>query len=420
MSHSSTPSHQGEPALLGGTPLRPQGPPHWPLRDERIRYALQMAYDTGSWGMYFGDGVDALEEQLGVFHNVPFALTCSSGTLAVELALRALNLGAGDKVLLAAYDYPGNFLTVHALGARPVLVDLDPDNGNLSLARVAEALDASAAEVRGGIETGSVRTVIASHLHGGLIPMRELTALCQEHEVAVIEDAAQVTGATVQGKPAGSWGDIGVLSFGGSKLLSAGRGGALLTGRAEVHQRLRLLMVRGPDHLYRLSELQAAVLLPQLEQLPQRHAQRLRNARWLADRLGAVPGIRPWTNPPAVGEPGYYKMGFWLDEQAFGLSRSLCTRAARAEGIALDAGFRALHVGRSPKRYRAAGPLPVATRAHSSTVVLHHPILLGTEEDLEQVACAVEKIHTHAEALRRGFTAEGAEKREEDSLRRAR
>src|SRR5436853_271568 len=112
------------PALLGGPPVRPQGPPDWPLPDDDVREALLAAYRDGSWGRYHGAYVQRLEAALAAYHGVAYALTCGSGTYAVEAALRALQVGAGDEVALAAYDYPGNFLAVHAVSARPVLVDV--------------------------------------------------------------------------------------------------------------------------------------------------------------------------------------------------------------------------------------------------------------------------------------------------------
>src|SRR5207248_7949056 len=127
------------PALLGGPPVRPQGPPDWPAADEAVREALLAAWRDGSWGKYHGGHVRRLEERLAADHGVGFALTCGSGTFAVELALRALKVGPGDEVVLAAYDYPGNFLAVHAVGATPVLVDLDAENWNLSAERLTEA-----------------------------------------------------------------------------------------------------------------------------------------------------------------------------------------------------------------------------------------------------------------------------------------
>ncbi len=374
------------PALLGGTPIRPQGPPDWPPVDAAVREALETAWRDGSWGKYQGGGVERLEQRLAHEHGVGFAAVCSSGTLAVELALRALPVGRGDEVVLAAYDYPGNFLAVHAVGARPVLADVAPDDWNLDLGSLAEALGPA------------VRAVIASHLHGGLVPMRELKELASARGVALIEYAAQAPGAMVQGRRAGTWGDVGVWSFGGSKLLTAGRGGALLTNRADIHQRLRLLLHRAGNLLYPLSELQAAVLAPQLDRLAERNDRRRRAVALLTERLADVPGIRPLQSR-TDGEPCYYKVGFQYDAERFGLTRARFTAAVRAEGIALDEGFRALHVGRSPDRFRRAGPLTEAERAHAGCVVLHHPILLGSDEEVEQVAEAVRKIRRCAAVL---------------------
>jgi dTDP-4-amino-4,6-dideoxygalactose transaminase len=378
------------PALLGGRPVRPQGPPAWPVPDDAVRAALDAAYRNGSWGKYHGGGVARLEERLAAYHRVDFALTCGSGTFAVELALRALKVGPGDEVVLAAYDYPGNFLGVHAVGAVPVLAEVDAGSWNLAPGRLEEAL------------SPRTRAVIASHLHGGVVPMRELTALAAAHGLRVVEDAAQCPGALVQGRRAGTWGDVGVLSFGGSKLLTAGRGGALLTRHADIHQRARVFLQRG-NLVCPLSELQAAVLLPQLDALDARNARRAAAARLLGERLAELPGLRPFANPPETAgpdtAPAYYKLGVQLDAERFGLARERLVAAARAEGVALDEGFRALHVGRSPSRFRRAGSLAEAERAHQGALVLHHPLLLGEPDALEEAVVALGKLHSHRERL---------------------
>ncbi len=373
------------PALLGGLPVRPQGPPDWPLPDADVLQALQRAYQDGSWGKYHGPGVQQLEAQLARTHQVEFALTCGSGTFAVEVALRALKVGPGDEVILAAYDYGGNFLSIHAVGARPVLVDIHPANWNLDPRQLEAAVGPA------------TRAVLVSHLHGGVVPMREVTAFAAAHELRVIEDAAQAPGATVQGRKAGTWGDVGILSFGGSKLLSAGRGGALLTRHADVHQRARLWLQRG-NHICPLSELQAAALLPQLEKLALRNRRRAANVQLLSDELRDVPGLRPFVNTGTDAEPGYYKLGFQLDDR-FGLTRERLAAAVRAEGIALDEGFRALHVGRSPNRFRAVGGLTEATRAHHGALVLHHPVLLGSPAEIHEVAQALRKVYANNKRL---------------------
>jgi dTDP-4-amino-4,6-dideoxygalactose transaminase len=375
------------PAFLGGSPIRPQGPPNWPVPDADVLAALQAAYTDGSWGKYHGPSVPALEERLARHHDVDHVIACASGTFAVELALRALKIGPGDEVVLAAYDYGGNFLSVHAVGAQPVLVDVAQANWNLDPEKLPAAVGPA------------TRALLISHLHGGVVPMREIMSFAAARGLRVIEDAAQLPGALIQGRRAGTWGDVGVLSFGGSKLLTAGRGGALLTRQADVHQRARVWLHRG-NHVCPLSELQAAVLVPQLEKLDARNAHRAANVSLLRERLRDVPGLRPFENPWPDVQPGYYKLGFQFDASSFGMSRERFVMALRAEGIAFDEGFRALQVGRSPSRFRPSGDLAEAGRAHQGALVLHHPVLLGTAADVEEIALAVRRVYANADRLR--------------------
>jgi dTDP-4-amino-4,6-dideoxygalactose transaminase len=376
---------EGLPALLGGPPVRPEGPPDWPPLDDAIREALTALWADGTWGKYHGGQVEALEACLAEQHG-GYAVACGSGTFAVELALRALKIGPGDEVVLSAYDYPGNFLSIHAIGACPVLVDAHPENANLDVGLLEDACGPA------------TRAFLVSHLHGALVPMREVMDIAQRRGIKVIEDAAQNPGAIVQGRRAGTWGDAGVLSFGGSKLLTAGRGGALLTPHADVCQRARTWLHRG-NLVCPLSELQAAVLFPQLAHLDERNAYRLSQVVRLQNLLNGVPGLVPFRNPEVEGTPAFYKVGFWFDADLFGLSRDRWVTALRAEGVAFDEGFRALQVGRSPSRYRRACPLTVAERAHREVVILHHPVLLGTVGEIEQVARAVRKVWAYRREL---------------------
>ena len=404
------------PALLGGTPVRPDGSPAWPLPDPDVHAALAAATASGAWGQYHGEHVCALEAELAAFHGVPHALTCASGTLAVEAALRALRVGPGDEVVMAAYDYESTFLTVHALGAKPVLIDVCAADWQLDVGRLEAAF------------TPKTKAVICSHLHGGIVDMRAATEIARARGVGIVEDAAQAPGATVQGKPAGTWGDVGTLSFGGSKLLTAGRGGALLFTDAQLHQRAKTWLHRGLQQWAPLSELQAAALRPQLRKLKDA-------TRWRAERVGELLREEPLPPTPSpkkgggaglptalgpsllrggVGEglsaetsPAYYKLGFQYDPSSFGLSRELFVKALRAEGVAFDAGFKALHVGRSPSRFRAAGDLTHAADAHERCVVLHHPVLSGAPADVRQVADAVAKVYRYRDELTRSAARRG-------------
>src|SRR5688572_26481449 len=140
----------------------PLVPPPWPPPDEEVRQALAAAYADGSWGKYDGPHGQLLAARLREMHQVEHVLLCSSGTIAVELALRGLKVGPGDEVILAGYDFSGNFRAIEAVGARPVLVDLaagtwtiDPEQVALAAAKESKA-------------------VIISHLHGSLADMPRL------------------------------------------------------------------------------------------------------------------------------------------------------------------------------------------------------------------------------------------------------
>lgn len=370
------------PAYLGGPPAFADGPPAWPFPDPDVELSLRRAYADGSWGKYHGAFSVRLEETIRDRLRIPHVLLCGSGTFAVELALRATRVGPGDEVVLASFDFPGNILAVHAVGAFPVLADVDPSDWNLSLDSVERAIGPA------------TRAVLVSHLHGGLVPMRSLMRLARDRGLAVIEDACQCPGAIVDGKFAGTWGDAGVFSFGGSKLLTAGRGGALVAESAEVAQRAKTALLRG-NLVCPMSELQAAVLLPQWEKLAERNRRRAANAASLRELLAALPGLRPLAVRPDASEPAYYKFGLQFDAEAFGLSRRMFAAAMRAEGIAFDESFASQHIGRSPKRCRTVGTLHESERAHGGCLVLHHPILLDAADAMGNVAGAIRRIREH-------------------------
>jgi dTDP-4-amino-4,6-dideoxygalactose transaminase len=357
------------------------------VADEAVRQALERAYRDGDWGRYQGSGVIQLERRLCETFAVAFAIAVGSGTYAVELALRALRVQANDEVLLPAYDYPGNFLSVHALGAVPVLLDVRAEDRSINPELLSLATSSQA------------KAIVASHLHGGMADLERIREFAQSRGLAVLEDAAQAAGATVAGRPAGSLGDVAVLSFGGSKLLTAGRGGAILTRRADVYHRARAFLSRC-NVVCPLSELQAAVLIPQLDRLPERHQQRREAVAFLERDLAAIPGLTRFRPSTPNSDPAFYKVGWHYEEAAFGLPRSRLAAALRAEGIACDQGFPALHVGRSPSRFRRACDLPEATKAHVQTLVLHHPVLLGSRDDLADVGRAWRKIAAHVDQVR--------------------
>lgn len=366
-------------AADGGAPAFRNGPPIWPLPDERVRENLLSAYEQGDWGRYHGPYVARLEELIARRHHVAHALACSSGTIGVEVALRGLNVGAEDEVILAAYDFAGNFRAIEAVGARPVLVDLLPESWAIDPAQVEGAIGAK------------TRAIVVSHLHASIAPMRELTEIARRHGVHIVEDACQAQGAAVQGRPAGTWGDVGVWSFGGSKVLTSGRGGAIFTDDDQIHQRAKVYCQRG-NHAFALSELQAAVLLPQIAKLDERNERRYENAEALYQQTAAIDVLVLPRPNSADSRPAYYKASWLYDaEAAGGSTREAFIAAVQAEGIALDAGFRGF-VRRPASRARRPFGLPQAERAAADTMVLHHPVLLEPPATIARVAEALAKV----------------------------
>ncbi len=344
-----------------------------------MRAAMESAFADGSWGRYHGPHCERLVETIITLHGVEHALVCSSGTFAVELALRALKIGDGDEVILAAYDFSGNFRSIEAVGARPVLVDIDPETWCLDARLVEQAI------------SPQTRAIIVSHLHGGVANMAEICRVAQEYGLFVVEDACQAPAAIVDRRVAGSWGDVGVLSFGGSKLLTSGRGGAIFTRHADVLQRAKIFCERG-NNAFPLSELQASVLLPQFSKLSERNKRRAQSVARLQTACRNLPALKPLTNTTTDNRPCYYKVP-WLFEPASckGHTRESLIAAISAEGVAIDAGFRGF-VRRARRRCRKGSDLSHSQHAAENTILLHHPVLLEADETIDRVAEAITKV----------------------------
>jgi perosamine synthetase len=339
-----------------------------------IQEALEESFRSGSWGDYEGEPLERLKgllsERLGMAH----VHLCSSGTVAMELALRALPVGSGDEVLLAGYDYPGNFSAIERAGARPVLVDLEADGWRIPT----ESLTAS--------HPPSVKAVILSHLHGTTAGMKIRTELAKQRGLWVIEDACQAQGAIDSGRSAGSYGDVVTWSFGGSKLITSGRGGAVATNDARIAQRIKNVVGQGSD-AYPMSNLQAAVLSPQLQSLEKLHAQRRETVERLESRLRQSSRLRlPHRSPD--DSPAFYHWGARLlaedNQQLADVRRSLSDFLSRV-GIPLGDGFAGFG-RRSDSRCRRWQPLVYASRAAAETILIHHSILRRYQSNIESIA----------------------------------
>lgn len=360
--------------------------PEWPVTDDAIRAVFAAMLEDGSWGRYHGPHCDALRAELASYHRIEHVLLSSSGTSAVEIALRTIPVGQGDEVILSAYDFKANFINVLTVGATPVLVDTLPDQPVMDVDHIESAI------------SDRTRAILVSHLHGSLVPIHRVCELAKSRSLLVIEDACQSPGAVLAGKRVGTLGDIGILSFGGSKLLTAGRGGAVLTNNPAIAQRARLWTQRGND-ASPLSEMQAAVLLPQLRTLDRLNALRHRRVQQLRQLLDdsplqlscPLPDLDDSHTASSMSLPAWYKLPFLFRDQQHSIRREIICRRLRDCGIPLDPALSALHRIHARSRFRAIGPLSNATRLHDSLMTLHHTALLYEDHQLPIVAESIRR-----------------------------
>lgn len=353
-------------------PLFPDGPPAWPASFPDVEQALRDCFAHGDWGKYHGRWIPRLAETLSEMHGDRWVHPTCSGTAAVELALRALSVQAGDRVLLAAYDFPGNFAAIEALGATPVLIDVEPNRWTIS----AEALEHAARQFQPA-------AAIVSHLHGDLAPMRDIMDAAKRLALPIVEDFCQCPGAVIDGQRAGTWGELSVTSFGGSKLLTAGRGGAIF-GDDPVHQqRLRIFNDQGNER-FPLSELQACVLVPQLSLLEAANQRRQTAAAQFVAGIQDLPLQPVDVTASDARRPAYYKLGLLSSD------REKWRGPLRDLGVAIDAGFRGLL--RRRRRCESVGDLKHAELIAENTLILHHPILGTDAEHIERLIAAFRRV----------------------------
>lgn len=253
------------------------------LKDE-IRQATDAVFESGHF--INGPNVQALEREIAAYVGVPHGIGLNSGTDALHLALRALDVGPGDEVITTPFTFVATTEAIGIVGATPVFVDIDPETYTIDPAAVEAAI------------TPRTRVILPIHLYGHPAPMRELVRIAQRAGLAIVEDCAQAIGATIDGQKVGSFGDVGAFSFFPSKNLGAyGDGGMATTTREDLAQRMRSLRAHGGRIKYhheelgvnsRLDEVQAAILRVKLPHLESWIERRRANAAAYDEALAGV------------------------------------------------------------------------------------------------------------------------------------
>lgn len=267
-------------------------PPHVTDQD---REALLRAFDSG-WVAPAGPDIDGFESELAEFCDVDSVVALSSGTAALQLALRLAGVREGDLVLCQSFTFVATANAAIAAGAIPVFIDSESRTWNISSTLLDDELTARASS---GERVGAV---VAVDLYGRCADYEALVRVCDRHDVPLVEDAAESLGSTFGGRPAGGFGRFGVLSFNGNKIITTSGGGALLCRDAESAARARYLATQArldaphyehseSGYNFRLSNLLASLGRSQLDQLPQRVARRRKIRSLYASAFDAVDGI---------------------------------------------------------------------------------------------------------------------------------
>ncbi|HEY7161543.1 MAG TPA: DegT/DnrJ/EryC1/StrS family aminotransferase, partial [Acidobacteriota bacterium] len=270
------------------------------LNGNERKYVLD-CLDT-TWISSNGKYIEQFEKSFAAFCQTKHALSCCNGTVALHLALMALGLKPEDEVLVPTLTFVATANAVAYCGARPVFLDSDPDTWNLDVSTIEKKI------------TARTKGIVAVHLYGNPVDMAALMSLAQQHGLWVVEDAAEAHGAEFGGKKVGSYGALSSFSFYGNKIITSGEGGMVVTNDSTLALKVSRLKGQGmdPEHRYwfpiigynyRMTNIEAALGLAQLENVAASIQSRNEIAQWYQQELSEVEGLefqKPQTNSKPV------------------------------------------------------------------------------------------------------------------------
>jgi dTDP-4-amino-4,6-dideoxygalactose transaminase len=404
-------------AIMGGEPVCNFEWPRWPIHDDGEEAQVLAVLRSGEW--WYGETVRRFETEFATFQGAAYGVSCTNGTTAIEMGLRALGIVPGDEVIVPPYTFIATASAVVTIGAIPVFADIEPDTLCLDPADAARKT------------TSRTRAVIPVHVAGRFADMERINELAKSRGLAILEDAAHAWGSQWEGRGAGTLGRCGTFSFQVSKNITAGEGGILVTDDKELADLCRSFSHCGRtegsawyDHNnlgsnLRMTEIQAAILLAQLARLPDHVARRERNAALLDEALSSIPAIKLLAPAPRMARRSYHMYIFRVNEAELGISRERLIEALVAEGVPASAGwyrplyrngvFANAHVG-PPHGIRAplAGmgvdyrdvSCPVCEHVCRDAVWIPHHVLLADEPKIARLAEAIRKVVAGAASLR--------------------
>ena len=323
--------------------------PYWPIYDDDEVKALENVIKSGNWwcgspGTHQGEHVWGFQKEFADFQEAKHCVAVFNGTVAIESALMALDIGLGDEVIVSDYTFVASASAVIATNAVPIFCDINPETFVMDVEKIEDLI------------TERTKAIIPVHLGGNPVEMDKLKEIVNSHGLYIVEDCAHAHGSRYKGKRLGNWGDAGTFSFQASKVLTGGEGGAIVCNSEELADKIytytdcgRHVGAFGYKHFsygtnYRMSEYQAAVIRAQLNKFPDQHKLRNTNANYLMKRLNEIDGIKTMKPTPGTTELGWYVFPFMFEPEKFsGITKSRFYKKLNRKGIPTDFCYPPLH-----------------------------------------------------------------------------
>ena len=412
----------GKLAITGAEPVRKKRFDPWPVYTEAERSALEDVLTNRNWGgqPFPGKHAAAFAKTFAELHTAKHAQCVNTGTVAIQAALKALDIQPGDEVLVPAYTWEGTVGPVLLVNAVPVFVDVDPDTYCLDAKLIEPAI------------TPKTRAILPVHLGMRFADLDAIMPVAHKHNLKVVEDCAHVHGGMWRNKGAGSIGDLGAFSFQSSKLITCGEGGCVITNNLEYFERVQSYINAGRASVtdkfkrriigfnYRLGEFQAAVLRPQLDRFPKQQQIRQANIEYFEARVRTTRGLGFLKAEPRITRTAPYSYVLkYFAAQVKDVPRAAFVAALQQEGIPCDGlfyepvyrsslfpvkptDFPALSWGRpEPIDLRNVSKCPVSERAaYQEAVWFPHYLFLGDKKEIDTIIDAIFKTLDNIEELR--------------------
>lgn len=364
--------------------------PKWPEADGRELALLREVLESGQWGG-FHPMVAEFEKRFAVFQHCTHGMGAFNGTVTLEAMMAVLGIGPGDEVIVPSISFVSTATAVSRAGAVPVFVDIEPYSFNIDPEAVRRAI------------SPKTKAILAVHFGGPLCEIDELITIANQHGILLLEDAAHAVGSEWNGKRAGSFGHAASFSLQNGKILTSGEGGILTTNDARFAADARAFINQGRREgegfffhytlgsNLRLTALQAAVLMPQFDNVPEQIVRRTRNSRRIREALADRAGLVFQKIPSQVNVHSEYLLCGRIDQGKFGATRDEFHRKMTAAGIPCTPFYP--HTLYQNPMYRAVPcrvePCPNAEAYILDAFWFPHRVLLADEQTTEEIIAAI-------------------------------